>query len=115
MFEDVREKTLTLLGHKIYTNKGEGFQVGEQSPEPASRVWLTQDDISEWKQWVLLRHEPYHWQRAGGFSPPQTHYYSIARHSATMGPLDSERASDEAFEYEPERSSLSCHQPKTDW
>ena len=35
-------------------------------PEPASRVWLARDDISEWKQWVLLRLAPYHWQRAGG-------------------------------------------------
>ena len=62
------EKTFqrTLPGHKIYTNQGEGFQVDKTVPEPTSRVWLARDDISEWKQWVLLRLAPYHWQRAGG-------------------------------------------------
>ena len=60
------EKKRSLPGHKIYTNQGEGSQVDKTVPEPASRVWLARDDISEWKQWVLLRLAPYHWQRAGG-------------------------------------------------
>jgi hypothetical protein len=78
VFEDVREKTLTLLGHKIYTDQGEGFQVGKTVSEPASRVWLARDDISEWKQWVLLRLAPYHWQRAGVLASANLspYYYS---------------------------------------
>jgi len=43
VFEDVREKTLTLLGHNIYTTKAKDSRWAKQSPEPASRVWLAQD------------------------------------------------------------------------
>lgn len=75
MFEDVRDFFFfqrTLLGHKIYNNQGEGFQVGKTVSEDISRVWLARDDSSEWKQWVLLRLPPYHWQACRGFSPLQT-------------------------------------------
>jgi len=51
----------------------------------ACRPCMARHGILEWKQWVLLRLAPYHWQRAGGLASANLgQYYSSARHSAPV-------------------------------
>jgi hypothetical protein len=55
------------------------------SPQ-AHQPCMARDGFSEWKQWVLLRLAPYHWQRAGGLASANLshYYYSSSRHSAAV-------------------------------
>ena len=82
-------------------------------PQPC----VCMDYISEWKQWVLLRHEPYHWQRAWlshGFLASTNSLLLECSAFGETGPLDSVRISDEAVHYEAERSTSSVNRPKRD-